>query len=69
MLFFRFYFRKIYFLSQSPDGHFDHSRIHILEITGQHHLQTVLCNPDPVRGVPCARKQAAIDSLAGMLNS
>ncbi|EFO23032.1 hypothetical protein LOAG_05457 [Loa loa] len=58
---------KIYFLSQSPDGHFDHSRIHVLEITGQHQLHTVMCSPDPVRGVPCARKQAAIDSVAGYI--
>ncbi|MCP9266138.1 hypothetical protein DINM_021621 [Dirofilaria immitis] len=58
---------NIYFLSQSPDGHFDHSRIHVLEITGQHQLHTVMCNPDSVRGVPCARKQAAIDSVAGYI--
>ncbi|CAG9533472.1 unnamed protein product [Cercopithifilaria johnstoni] len=58
---------KIYFLSQSPDGHFDHSRIHVLEITGQRQLRTVICNPDPLHGVPCARKQAAIDSVAGYI--
>ncbi|VDO27907.1 unnamed protein product [Onchocerca flexuosa] len=58
---------NIYFLSQSPDGHFDHSRIHILEIIGQHQLHTVMCNPDPVRGVPCVRKQAAIDSMSGYI--
>uniref|UniRef100_A0A8R1TVG7 Uncharacterized protein n=1 Tax=Onchocerca volvulus TaxID=6282 RepID=A0A8R1TVG7_ONCVO len=58
---------NIYFLSQSPDGHFDHSRIHVLEITGQHQLHTAMCNPDPVRGVPCVRKQAAIDSVSGYI--
>ncbi|KAK6110195.1 hypothetical protein QQG55_38900 [Brugia pahangi] len=58
---------KIYFLSQSPDGHFDHSRVHVLEITGQRKLHTVMCSPDPVRGAPCARKQAAIDSVAGYI--
>ncbi|EJW80701.1 hypothetical protein WUBG_08389 [Wuchereria bancrofti] len=58
---------KIYFLSQSPDGHFDHSRVHVLEITGQRQLHTVMCSPDPVRGVPCARKQAAVDSVAGYI--
>ncbi|VDN04668.1 unnamed protein product [Thelazia callipaeda] len=58
---------SVYFLSQSPDGHFDHSRIHILDIMGQRQLRTVMCNPDPVRGAPCARKRAAIDSFAGHL--
>lgn len=60
-----FFFRKLYFLSQSPDGNFDSSRIHTLEIEGQHQLYTMICSPDPGFGVPCARKQAAIDSVAG----
>uniref|UniRef100_A0A915PQP4 DUF1618 domain-containing protein n=1 Tax=Setaria digitata TaxID=48799 RepID=A0A915PQP4_9BILA len=58
---------SIYFLSQSPDGHFDPSRVHVLEITGQRQLHTVMCYPDPVHGVPCARKQAGIDSVAGYI--
>uniref|UniRef100_A0A9J2PYC5 Uncharacterized protein n=1 Tax=Ascaris lumbricoides TaxID=6252 RepID=A0A9J2PYC5_ASCLU len=58
---------NIYLLSASPDGHLDYSRIHILQITGQSQIRTQMCTGDPQRGTPCARKQAALDSISGFI--
>ncbi|VDN20222.1 unnamed protein product [Gongylonema pulchrum] len=58
---------NVYFMSQSPDGHFDPSRIHVLEITGHRQIRTQMCNPDPQRGFPNPRKQAAMDSMSGYI--
>jgi len=57
---------NVYFLSASPDGHLDYSRIHILSLQSQQ-LTTQFCHPDPNRGLPSARKQAALDSTAGFI--
>jgi len=57
---------NVYFLSASPDGHLDYSRIHILSLQSQQ-LTTQFCHPDPIRGLPSARKQAALDSTAGFI--
>lgn len=59
---------NVYFLSASPDGHLDYSRIHILSLQSQQ-LTTQFCQPDPTRGLPSARKQAALDSTQGGLSS
>lgn len=58
------FFRNVYFLSASPDGHLDYSRIHILSLQSQQ-LTTQFAQPDPQRGLPSARKQAALDSTSG----
>ncbi|KAI6177567.1 hypothetical protein M3Y97_00921600 [Aphelenchoides bicaudatus] len=57
---------NVYFLSASPDGHLDYSRIHILSLQNQQ-LTTQFCQPDPQRGLPSARKQAALDSTSGFI--
>ncbi|KAI6239133.1 hypothetical protein M3Y99_00616700 [Aphelenchoides fujianensis] len=57
---------NVYFLSASPDGHLDYSRMHILSLQTQQ-LTTQFCQPDPGRGLPAARKQAALDSAAGFI--
>jgi len=57
---------NVYFLSASPDGHLDYSRLHILSLQSQQ-LTTQFCQPDPARGLPPARKQAALDSTAGFI--
>lgn len=57
---------SVYFLSASPDGHLDYSRIHILNLQSQQ-LTTQFAQPDPSRGLPPARKQAALDSVAGFI--
>lgn len=61
-----FTFRNVYFLSASPDGHLDYSRLHILSLQNQQ-LTTQFCQPDPGRGLPSARKQAALDSTSGFI--
>ncbi|VDK45739.1 unnamed protein product [Anisakis simplex] len=58
---------NIYLLSASPDGQLDYSRIHVLSITGQSEIRTQVCGGDPQRGTPCARRQAALDSISGFI--
>ena len=65
---FIYYFRNVYFISATPDGHFDHSRVHILNLGARGAISTQYVQPDPSRGNPPARKQAAIDAIAGFLN-
>uniref|UniRef100_A0A1I7ZAV4 Fibronectin type-III domain-containing protein n=1 Tax=Steinernema glaseri TaxID=37863 RepID=A0A1I7ZAV4_9BILA len=58
---------NVYFMSSTPDGHFDNSRIHVLSLTSRGPISTHFCQADPQRGMPPARKQAGIDSTAGFI--
>ncbi|VDD84898.1 unnamed protein product [Enterobius vermicularis] len=54
---------KIYFVSSSPDGHFDNTRVHFLSLEGDTSIRTEHCKPDPQRGMPSARKQKSLGFL------
>ncbi|CAB3404122.1 unnamed protein product [Caenorhabditis bovis] len=54
-------------MSATPDGHFDHSRVHILELDHPQTITTRPCLPDPVRGFPVSRRQCGLDSIPGAI--
>ncbi|VDK69700.1 unnamed protein product, partial [Cylicostephanus goldi] len=57
---------SVHLLSSSPDGHLDHSRVHVLNLENPSHVITTHnCTPDPERGMPRPRKNAGIDGTAG----
>uniref|UniRef100_A0A7E4ZYP7 CUB domain-containing protein n=1 Tax=Panagrellus redivivus TaxID=6233 RepID=A0A7E4ZYP7_PANRE len=57
---------NVYFVSASPDGTLDYTRVHILSLQTQQ-LTTQYCQPDPQRGTPPPRREAGIDSIAGFI--
>uniref|UniRef100_A0A0N5AI34 Uncharacterized protein n=1 Tax=Syphacia muris TaxID=451379 RepID=A0A0N5AI34_9BILA len=58
---------KIYLTSASPNGHFDNTRVHVLNLEGVRNIATEHCKPDPQRGMPSARRQAALATTSGFL--
>uniref|UniRef100_A0A8R1HVV6 Uncharacterized protein n=1 Tax=Caenorhabditis japonica TaxID=281687 RepID=A0A8R1HVV6_CAEJA len=54
---------NIVFLSATPDGHFDNTRIHLLNLSRPEHITSQNCSPDPSRGMPIPRKQCGFDSI------
>ena len=58
-------FRSFYLLAAQPDGTFDFSHLNVLDITGRNRMTTTGTRPDPSRGFPPPRKQAALDCFNG----
>ncbi|KAJ1364618.1 hypothetical protein KIN20_024742, partial [Parelaphostrongylus tenuis] len=57
----------VHFLSSSPDGHLDHTRVHVLNLENAGQITTHNCTPDPQRGMPSPRKNAGIDGVANAI--
>ncbi|PIO70743.1 kelch repeat protein [Teladorsagia circumcincta] len=58
---------SVHLLSSSPDGHLDHSRIHVLNLNKPDIITTHQCTPDPQRGMPMPRKNCGIDGVANAI--
>ncbi|KAE9416220.1 hypothetical protein Angca_000565 [Angiostrongylus cantonensis] len=58
---------SVHLLSSSPDGHLDHTRIHVLNLNNAGQITTQNCTPDPQRGMPAPRKNAGIDGVANAI--
>ncbi|ETN87272.1 hypothetical protein NECAME_00131 [Necator americanus] len=58
---------SVHLLSSSPDGHLDHSRVHVLNLNAPGQITTHNCTPDPQRGMPQPRKNAGIDGVANAI--
>nr|CDJ95920.1 Kelch repeat type 1 domain containing protein [Haemonchus contortus] len=58
---------SVHLLSSSPDGHLDHTRIHVLKLEKPDIITTHQCTPDPQRGMPVPRKNCGIDGIANAI--
>ncbi|CAL2047953.1 unnamed protein product [Caenorhabditis brenneri] len=58
---------KLIFLSATPDGHFDNTRVHMLSLNNPHHIISQNCSRDPQRGMPIPRKQCGFDSVTNAI--
>ncbi|CAI2353036.1 unnamed protein product [Caenorhabditis sp. 36 PRJEB53466] len=58
---------NIVFLSATPDGHFDESRVHLLNLNNPPFISTKQCSGDPSRGMPIPRKQCGFDSIPNVI--
>ncbi|EGT40509.1 hypothetical protein CAEBREN_23492 [Caenorhabditis brenneri] len=58
---------NIIFLSATPDGHFDNTRVHLLSLNNPQHITSQNCSGDPQRGMPIPRKQCGFDSVTNAI--
>ncbi|EGT56867.1 hypothetical protein CAEBREN_22105 [Caenorhabditis brenneri] len=58
---------KLIFLSATPDGHFDNTRVHMLSLNNPQHIISQNCSRDPQRGMPIPRKQCGFDSVTNAI--
>ncbi|EFO92481.1 hypothetical protein CRE_14294 [Caenorhabditis remanei] len=58
---------NIIFLSATPDGHFDNTRVHLLSLNNPQHITSQNCTGDPQRGMPIPRKQCGFDSVSNAI--
>ncbi|CAI5455938.1 unnamed protein product [Caenorhabditis angaria] len=58
---------NVIFLSATPDGHFDNTRVHILNLNNPQHITSQNTSGDPSRGMPMPRKQCGFDSVTNAI--
>lgn len=58
---------NIIFLSATPDGHFDNTRVHLLNLSNPQHISSRNLTGDPNRGMPIPRKQCGFDSVTNAI--